>query len=162
MPSVGVPRADLDALMRVVGSFAQFRELDALRQHTVAVLTTLMPSNAVGWNEVETERGRIVAVMEPDLYTEEAAATFMEHIGDQHRLRTGARRQRHTQADRTEARGRANTREVATAGNGPPGAREPGTGSHTNRVYEIGGHVGQEFATPGTADLSTTVPALGP
>jgi DNA-binding CsgD family transcriptional regulator len=82
MPSVGVPRADLDALMRVVGSFAQFRELDALRQHTVAVLTTLMPSNAVGWNEVDTERGRIVAVTEPDLYSEEAAATFMEHIGD--------------------------------------------------------------------------------
>jgi DNA-binding CsgD family transcriptional regulator len=82
MPSVGVPRTDLDALMRVVGSFAQFRELDALRQHTVAVLASLMPSNAVGWNEVDTERGHIVAVTEPDLYTEEAAATFMEHIGD--------------------------------------------------------------------------------
>jgi DNA-binding CsgD family transcriptional regulator/PAS domain-containing protein len=82
VPSVGVPRADLDDLMRVVGSFAQFRELDALRQHTVGVLAGLMPNNAVAWNEVDTERGRIVAVVEPDLYSEEAAETFMAHIGE--------------------------------------------------------------------------------
>jgi DNA-binding CsgD family transcriptional regulator len=82
VPFAGVSEPDFDALLRVVGSFTQFRDLDALRQHTVAVLTELIPGNAVGWNEVDTERGRIVAVMEPDLYTEEAAETFMKHIGD--------------------------------------------------------------------------------
>jgi DNA-binding CsgD family transcriptional regulator len=80
---VGVPRNDFDALLRAIESFAEFRDLPALRQHTVAVLPGLVPTNAIAWNEIDTERGRIEALMEPaELYTEERAATFMAHIAD--------------------------------------------------------------------------------
>jgi DNA-binding CsgD family transcriptional regulator len=83
MPSVGVPRAGLDVLLRVIESFAEFRQLESLRQHTVAVLPGLVPANAIAWNEIDTEDGRMAAVVEPaELYTEEGAASFMAHIGD--------------------------------------------------------------------------------
>lgn len=82
LPSLSVPRADFDALLRAVGSLAEFRDLDALRQHTVGIIPSLVPTNGVAWNEVDTERGRIEAVMEPDLVSEELAAAFATHIAD--------------------------------------------------------------------------------
>jgi DNA-binding CsgD family transcriptional regulator len=83
MPSVGVPRTGFDALLQVIESFAEFRDLDDLRHHTVAILPRLVPTNAIAWNEIDTERGRIEAVIDPaDLYSEERSKTFMAHIGD--------------------------------------------------------------------------------
>ena len=83
MTSVGVPPADFDAVLRAIESFAEFRELDALRQHTVEVLPGLVSTNSVTWNEIDTERGRIAVVIEPaELYSEQAAATLMAHIGE--------------------------------------------------------------------------------
>ena len=83
MPSVGVPRTDFDVLLRAIESFAEVRDLDSLRHHTVAVLPGLVPANAIAWNEIDTERGRMAAVVEPaEIYTEEGRATFMAHIGD--------------------------------------------------------------------------------
>jgi DNA-binding CsgD family transcriptional regulator len=83
MPSVGVLRTDFDLLLRAIESFAEFRDLDSLRHHTVAVLPGLVPANAVAWNEIDTERGQMAAVVEPArLYTEEGVATFMANIGD--------------------------------------------------------------------------------
>jgi DNA-binding CsgD family transcriptional regulator len=82
VPFVGVLRTDFDALLRAIESFAEFRDLDSLRHHTVAILPGLVPTSAIAWNEIDTERGHIAAVMEPDLYTEESAAAFMAHIGD--------------------------------------------------------------------------------
>ena len=83
MPSVGVPRTDFDVLLRAIESFAEFRELDSLRRHTVSVLPGLVPTNAVAWNEIDTEHGHMAAVMEPaHLYTEDGVASFMAHIED--------------------------------------------------------------------------------
>jgi DNA-binding CsgD family transcriptional regulator len=83
VPSVGVLRTDFDLLLRAIESFAEFRDLASLRHHTVAVLPELVPTNAVAWNEIDTEAGRLVAVVEPaEIFTEEGAAAFMEHIGD--------------------------------------------------------------------------------
>jgi DNA-binding CsgD family transcriptional regulator len=65
-----------------VESLAEFRDLDSLRRHTVDLLPSLVPTNAIGWNEVDIEGNRITAVMEPDLYSEEGAAAFMTNIGD--------------------------------------------------------------------------------
>ncbi len=78
----GPPSNDVDALLAAVGSLAEFRNLVSLRRHTVDLLPSLVPSNAVAWNEVDVERDRIEAVMEPDLYSEASAAAFMRHIGD--------------------------------------------------------------------------------
>ncbi len=82
MTSFGVPRVDFDALLRAVGSLAEFRDLDALRHHTVALLPSLVSTNGVAWNEVDVEHGRVEAVMEPGLVTEETAAAFVTHMGD--------------------------------------------------------------------------------
>jgi DNA-binding CsgD family transcriptional regulator len=83
MPSVGVLRSGVDDLLRVIESFAVSRDLDALRHHTVAVLPSLVPANPITWNEIDTERGRIAVVVEPaELYSEDAAATLMAHIGE--------------------------------------------------------------------------------
>ena len=82
MTSLSVPRADFDALLRAVGSLAEFRDLDALRHHTVEILPSLVPTNGVAWNEVDTERGLIEAIMEPDLVSEELASAFATHISD--------------------------------------------------------------------------------
>jgi DNA-binding CsgD family transcriptional regulator len=83
MPSVGVPRTDFDALLQAIESFAEFRDLDELRHHTVAILPALVPANALAWNEIDTERDRIEAVVEPaHLFTDDSAKAFMAHIGD--------------------------------------------------------------------------------
>ena len=82
MTSLSVPRADFDALLRAVGSLAEFRDLDALRHHTVEILPSLVPTNGVAGNEVDTERGLIEAIMEPDLVSEELASAFATHISD--------------------------------------------------------------------------------
>jgi DNA-binding CsgD family transcriptional regulator len=82
LPSLSVPRADFDALLRVVGSLAEFRDLDALRHHTVEIVPSLVPTNGVAWNEVDTERGRVEAVMEPYLVSEELAEAFVAYMGD--------------------------------------------------------------------------------
>ncbi len=82
MTSLGVPRADFDALLHAVGSLAEFRELDSLRRHTVGLLRSLVSTNGVAWNEVDVEHGRVEAVMEPDLVTEDTAAAFISHMGD--------------------------------------------------------------------------------
>jgi DNA-binding CsgD family transcriptional regulator len=82
LASYVVSRSDFDVLLRAVGSLAEFRDLDALRHHTVEVLPTLVATNAVAWNEVDTERERVEAVIEPDLYSPEGAEAFMTHIGD--------------------------------------------------------------------------------
>ena len=73
---------DFDALLRAVGSLAEFRDLDALRHHTVALLPSLVSTNGVAWNEVDVEHGRVEAVMESGLVTEETAAAFVTHMGD--------------------------------------------------------------------------------
>lgn len=82
MPTVGALRADFDSLLRAIGSLAELRDLEALRHHTVAVILSLLPTDAVAWNEVDPQRGLIEAVMEPDLYSEESVAAFMKHVGD--------------------------------------------------------------------------------
>ncbi len=82
LPSLSVPRADFDALLRAVGSLAEFRDLDALRHHAVGIIPSLVPTNGVAWNEVDTERGRIEAVMEPDIVSEELSTAFAAHIAD--------------------------------------------------------------------------------
>lgn len=82
MSSANLSSSDLDAVLSAVGSLAEFRDLDALRHHTVGMLPSLMPSNGVAWNEMDTTRDRIEAVMEPDLISEERAAVFTSHMGD--------------------------------------------------------------------------------
>jgi hypothetical protein len=46
------------------------------------LLASLVPTNGAAWNEVDVERGRVEAVMEPHLVTEETAAAFISHMGD--------------------------------------------------------------------------------
>jgi len=82
LPSLSVRRADFDALLGAVGSLAEFRDLDALRHHTLRIIPSLVPTNGVAWNEVDTEDGRIEAVMEPDIVSEELSVAFATHIAD--------------------------------------------------------------------------------
>jgi DNA-binding CsgD family transcriptional regulator len=83
LPSLSVPRTDFDALLRAVGSLAEFRDLDALRHHTVEIIPSLVPTNGVAWNEVDPERGFVEAVMEPNLVSEELGFAFVTHMSDQ-------------------------------------------------------------------------------
>jgi DNA-binding CsgD family transcriptional regulator len=79
-----------------VQSLAEFRDLDSLRRHTVDLLPSLVPTNLIAWNEVDVERDRITAVMEPERYSEKGAAAFMTHLADHpvinHYSATGDRR----------------------------------------------------------------------
>jgi DNA-binding CsgD family transcriptional regulator len=82
MTSLDVSRTDFDQLLQVVGSFAKFRDLDALRHHTVSVLPSLVSTNAIAWNEVDTQRGHVEAVMEPAIVSEDLADEFVAHMAD--------------------------------------------------------------------------------
>jgi DNA-binding CsgD family transcriptional regulator len=82
MRTTAASQTDVDALLRVVASLAEFRDLESLRRHTVAMLPTLVSANAVAWNEVDLVGNRIDAVMEPDLYDRVEAANFMTNIDD--------------------------------------------------------------------------------
>ena len=83
MTSSGVPRADFDALLGAESvPWQSFATLDALRRHTVGLLSSLVPTNGVAWNEVDVDHGRVEAVMEPDLVTDDRAAAFVSHMGD--------------------------------------------------------------------------------
>jgi DNA-binding CsgD family transcriptional regulator len=79
----GAVRSDYDELLRVVASLAAARDLASLRTHCVEVLAELVPCHRSGWNEVDTERGRIEAVTMPDRYSGELSAAFVAHM-DEH------------------------------------------------------------------------------
>lgn len=82
MPSGVMDRTGVDALLSAVATLATFRDLDSLRRHTLNIVPSLVSANSISWNEVDVDHGRVEAIMEPHVVTEELADAFVEHIGD--------------------------------------------------------------------------------
>lgn len=83
-----VSAADVERLVAAADSLASLGSLEALRRRAVDIVTELVESTMVAWNEVDIDGREIAAVMSPppDQFTPQErdamGAAFIEHVGD--------------------------------------------------------------------------------
>ncbi|HEX3460033.1 MAG TPA: LuxR C-terminal-related transcriptional regulator [Acidimicrobiales bacterium] len=72
---------DVDALMRTVAELAAVRPVEQLRHDTVSLITGLIRSNLVAWNEVDLTTGTLEGVMLPDREFSGGREAWAAHVG---------------------------------------------------------------------------------